>query len=34
MKYILDAEIWDLYSENREFLGRDHIRGKHLSTQL
>ncbi len=24
------AEIWDLYSENRELLGRDHIRGEQL----
>lgn len=25
-----DAEIWDLYNENRELLGKDHIRGKKL----
>ncbi len=30
MKYTPDAEIWDLYSENRELLGRDHIRGEQL----
>ncbi len=30
MKYMPDAEIWDLYSENRELLGRDHIRGEQL----
>ena len=24
------AEIWDLYNENRELLGKDHIRGKQL----
>lgn len=30
MKHIPDAEIWDLYSENRELLGRDHVRGEQL----
>ena len=30
MKSIPDAEIWDLYNENRELLGRDHIRGEQL----
>ena len=25
-----DAEIWDLYNENRELLGKDHIRGEQL----
>lgn len=25
-----EAEVWDLYSENREFLGKDHIRGSQL----
>jgi 8-oxo-dGTP pyrophosphatase MutT (NUDIX family) len=30
MKHIPDTEVWDLYSENREFLGRDHIRGEQL----
>ena len=30
MKHMPDAEIWDLYSENRELLGRDHVRGEQL----
>ena len=30
MKHIPDTEVWDLYSENREYLGRDHIRGEQL----
>lgn len=30
MKHIPDTELWDLYSENRELLGRDHIRGEQL----
>lgn len=30
MKHTPDTEIWDLYSENRELLGRDHIRGEQL----
>ena len=25
-----NAEIWDLYNENRELLGKDHIRGEQL----
>lgn len=25
-----DVEVWDLYNENREFLGKDHIRGEQL----
>lgn len=25
-----DAEIWDLYNENRELLGKDHVRGEQL----
>lgn len=25
---ISDAGIWDLNNENREFLGKDHVRGK------
>ncbi len=25
-----DMEVWDLYSENRELLGKDHIRGNRL----
>ena len=27
---VSDAEIWDLYNENRELLGKDHIRGEQL----
>ncbi len=30
MEYIPDAEIWDLYDENRELIGRDHVRGEQL----
>jgi DNA-binding Xre family transcriptional regulator/isopentenyldiphosphate isomerase len=30
MEYVPDAEIWDLYDENRELLGKDHVRGKQL----
>ena len=30
VEYVPDAEIWDLYNENRELLGRDHIRGEQL----
>ena len=30
MKNLPYTEIWDLYSENRELLGRDHIRGEQL----
>ena len=30
MEYVPDAEIWDLYDENRELLGRDHVRGEQL----
>lgn len=30
MEYVPDAEIWDLYNENRELLGRDHVRGEQL----
>ena len=26
VEYIPDAEIWDLYDENRELIGRDHVR--------
>lgn len=26
----VEREIWDLYNENRELLGKDHIRGKQL----
>lgn len=25
-----DLEIWDLYNENRELIGRDHVRGEQL----
>lgn len=25
-----DAEIWDLYNENRELMGKDHVRGELL----
>ena len=28
--YVSDAEIWDLYNENRELLGKDHVRGEQL----
>ena len=27
-EYVPDAEIWDLYNENRELLGRHHVRGE------
>ena len=30
MEYVPDAEIWDLYYENRELLGKDHVRGEQL----
>ena len=30
VEYVPDAEIWDLYNENRELLGRDHVRGEQL----
>ena len=30
MQPVPDAEIWDLYNENRELLGKDHIRGEQL----
>lgn len=30
VEYVSDAEIWDLYNENRELLGKDHIRGEQL----
>lgn len=29
-KCVPDVEVWDLYNENREFLGKDHIRGEQL----
>lgn len=28
VEYVPDAEIWDLYDENRELLGKDHVRGE------
>ena len=28
--YVPDAEIWDLYNEKRELLGKDHVRGEQL----
>ena len=28
--YVPDAEIWDLYNENRELLGKEHVRGEQL----
>ena len=30
VEYAPDAEIWDLYDENRELLGKDHVRGEQL----
>ena len=30
VEYVSDAEIWDLYNENRELLGKDHIGGEQL----
>ena len=30
MEYVPDAEIWDLYNENRELLGKYHVRGEQL----
>ena len=30
VEYVPDAEIWDLYNETRELLGKDHIRGEQL----
>lgn len=29
-EYMPDAEIWDLYNENRELIGKDHVRGERL----
>lgn len=31
-KELHKPEIWDLYNENRELLGRDHVRGEQLPT--
>ncbi len=28
VEYVPDAEIWDLYDENRELIGREHVRGE------
>jgi DNA-binding Xre family transcriptional regulator/isopentenyldiphosphate isomerase len=30
VEYVPDAEIWDLYDENRELLGKNHVRGEQL----
>ena len=30
VEYVPDAEIWDLYDENRELLGKEHVRGEQL----
>ncbi len=30
VEYVPDAEIWDLYAENRELLGKNHVRGEQL----
>ena len=30
VEYVPDAEIWDLYNENKELLGKDHVRGEQL----
>ena len=30
VEYVPDAEIWDLYDENRKLLGKDHVRGEQL----
>ncbi|CCZ03419.1 mutT/NUDIX family protein [Eubacterium sp. CAG:603] len=30
VEYVPDAEIWDLYDENRELLGKDHVRDEQL----
>ena len=30
VEYVPDAEIWDLYNEDRELLRKDHIRGEQL----
>ncbi len=30
VEYVPDVEIWDLYSENRQLLGREHVRGEQL----
>lgn len=30
VEYVPDAEIWNLYDENRELIGRKHVRGEQL----
>ena len=30
VEYVPDAEIWDLYDENRKLLGKNHVRGEQL----
>ena len=30
VEYVPDAEIWDLYDDNRELLGKAHVRGEQL----
>lgn len=30
IEYVPDAEIWDLYDENRVLLGKEHIRGEQM----
>ena len=30
VEYVPDAEIWGLYNENRELLGKEHVRGEQL----
>ncbi len=30
LEYVPDAEIWDLYDENRVLLGKDHVRGEQM----
>lgn len=30
VEYVPETEIWDLYNENREPLGRDHVSGEQL----
>ena len=30
VEYVPDAEIWDLYDENRDLLGKNHVRGEQL----
>ncbi len=30
VEYVPDAEIWDLYNEKRELIGKEHVRGEQL----